>query len=142
MGVKLITIGEMLGALHYLGPDIRRVIDEQAFGELCFDGVAAGLQNGFCHLWIYYAENKILAWAVTRVADYMSLRRLVVDLAGGERSDVWLDEGLAALNSWGRQNGCKELEARARPGLAKLLAKRGFVNAYNVILKEIDRGVH
>jgi hypothetical protein len=63
---------------------------------------------------------------LTQIDDYPEERILQVVLMIGKDLDKWEVSVLERLRAFGREHGCKAIEADCRPGLARFLKQYGF----------------
>ncbi len=71
-------------------------------------------------LW-FAVDGRIKALAVTELKTYKTgLKVCSILIVTGEDRDLWM-RLIEGIKDWARQNGCKRIEAWARPGWAKVL---------------------
>ena len=64
--------------------------------------------------------------AFTEIRKYGAESVLIAHLLIGEGFEGWKSECVDSLKAFGRENGCRKLEAFCRPGLARQLKPLGF----------------
>jgi len=89
--------------------------------EIPFDEITERLKDGRFQL------HKIgYGIIITEIKDWAGERILCVFWLGGKEFDFWKDRAFVQLVKFGREHGCKAIEARCRPGLAAKLRPLGF----------------
>jgi hypothetical protein len=63
---------------------------------------------------------------LTEIKQFPNERVLLVWVLSGEKFDEWKDEAFIRLKAFGKEHGCKAIEAQVRLGLVKKLKPLGF----------------
>lgn len=74
-------------------------------------------------------------FVVTQIIDYEEEKVLTVHLLGGKDFDEWKEEANQRLIAFGREHGCKSLEAACRFGLGRKLKRLGW-KPWHVVMKK------
>lgn len=91
------------------------------------------------HLWVAFEEKgKIVAACTTKLIDYPNGRSLAVQFCGGDNMDRWLDDLLATLDKFARDQKCDAIEMTGRKGWEKTLKGRGWKMSSVTCAKEIE----
>lgn len=75
---------------------------------------------------------------ITQVIQYAEERVCVVQLLGGEQFDAWKSQANESLKQFGREQGCKALEAVCRLGLAPKLKPLGWRHYRTVMRMDLE----
>lgn len=113
---------------------IKRTLDEFGENEFTLEDVQADLLLGKRQLWL--VNNRALdikLVAITKIINYPRVRRLLIDIVVGEgvMETVHL---IRDAELWMRQFGATQIEAHARPSLARLLERARVFKRQRVVL--------
>lgn len=65
-------------------------------------------------------------FVITQLVDYVEEKICLIHLTGGEQFDTWKSEANETIKQFGREQGCKALEAVCRIGMAEKLKPLGW----------------
>ena len=136
METRLLEPTEVLQQWEDIRPLIHRV-NEKSYGLYTTEDILYELLEANFQLWTITKGAKLRAVFITVVTDYPQKRVCDVMWLAGEGIHEWLNEALAALESWARTLGCDLLRPTGRKAWGRL---GGFKKEEEVFLKEpIDR---
>ena len=110
-------------------------------GEFAIEDIYNALTEREMQLWIIYEmpEKKIVLAVITQIITYPQKKTCRVVALGGESHLLW-ERRLFILEEWAKQEGCENVEAFVRSGLAKKMKHLGYNNIYTVVSKDILGG--
>jgi len=113
---------------------LEAAIKEWGFGEYNSEDLLGNLIVGKAQLWIVNdKEFNIRLVAVTRIIRYPRKKRMLIDILVGKGVEDALGL-LTKAEAWMQQHGASEIEAHVRPGLARLLERKGAFKRSRVVL--------
>lgn len=86
---------------------------------------------------VYEGDRPVLAGAFEFIHYPRQLAVNVMALAG-EQMDAAMDAFWETFRQWCRSAGAEVIEARCAPGMARLLARKGFEPAYTVVRQKLE----
>ncbi len=86
---------------------------------------------------VYEGGRPVLAGAFEFIHYPRQLAVNVMALAG-EQMDAAMDAFWETFRQWCRSAGAEVIEARCAPGMARLLARKGFEPAYTVVRQKLE----
>ena len=121
--------------LKHLGPAIAT-----SGGRWQPEDVLMELRLGMAQLWVAMEGETLYGAAITYLRVYPRMKTVFIGWLGGAESDRWLDQFDAAIQRWGRENGCSRLELAGRKGWQRMALKYGARFQSVVMEKEIEYG--
>ena len=114
---------------------------EYGNGEYGIEDIYAALLDREMQLWmVYEMPNKNIVLAlITQIITYPQKKSCRVVALGGESHLLW-EKRLFILEEWAKSEGCSNVEAFVRSGLAKKMKHLGYNNIYTVVSKDILGG--
>jgi hypothetical protein len=138
----MIVGSQMLpAAWHAVRPQLEQLMEEHSYGETSTSDVLLALESKRSQLWLATnSDDVIIAWAITRVANYPQKRRLIIDYLGGKDMHNWVHYS-KFMEDFAASHGCTEIEAWCRKGFTRTLQKHGFHEGYSIMLKPVMRNL-
>ena len=110
-------------------PFVRTLIDEVSGGRTTEMAIYKDLCEGQCQLWVVMDDeeaNKLVAFVVTRVAQYEKIKLVSIDFLGGESLLEWMKPMYELIEHWARHHAEADgVEVLGRPGWERLFEKIG-----------------
>lgn len=117
-------------------PFVARIISKEWRGKFEVEDIETACAKGEFQCWAWIVGGRVLGILITRIMLYPRVKMLeLLGLAGSSRED-WLPS-LAIVEQWGRDRGCKLMEAVGRSGWEVIMGPHGFRKIAVVIAKEI-----
>jgi hypothetical protein len=128
------------GVWEEVGPWIEKALSF-GNGEFGVTDIYDALIGRDMQLWIIYEmpEKAIVLAVVTQIIHYPLKKTCRVVTLGGESHLLW-ERRLFVLEEWASDQGCSNVEAFVRGGLAKKMKHLGYNNTYTVVSKDIKGG--
>lgn len=86
---------------------------------------------------VYEGEQPVLAGAFEFVHYPRQLAVNIMAIAGEQMGEA-MDAFWETFRQWCRSAGAEVIEARCAPGMARLLARKGFESAYTVVRQKLE----
>lgn len=104
--------------------------------------VKADLKKDTMQLFIMYGvdddgESKVFGCCTTRIFGNPNYDELQGCICTGKKQHLWVDELIATLERFAKDNGCKRLNMLGRPGWKKIVDKHGWKVKHYQYQKEI-----
>ena len=127
--------------LNHTWPDIKDEIERavvRSNGRWSIEALYASILNGEQQLWLAFDEDKnIDGVGTTEIVFYPAKTMIAIQFLGGKNFNSWVWDMLGKFKQFGKDNGCKGIEATGRPGFWKWLGQDGFDKSYVVYEREL-----
>ena len=117
---------------------LQKAMDKLETTEYDTEYVYGLLVNQQAQLWME-STNKM--FAITRLIQYPTIKRLVVDFIVGEDVSKYYKH-LEFIEHWAAARGATQAEAEVRPGLQKILRNLAWNRKRITMYKTLHRGLH
>lgn len=109
---------------------------EHGRGEFTANDVLQKLAEREMQAWVVF-DNDIQALVITEIRYFPAYKVLNVFLAAGSMIDEWFPYLEEVIEPFGGEKKALEIGAYCRPGMVRLLEKRGWEKAYTVMRKRL-----
>lgn len=110
-----------------LRPLIERALERGQGDETDESIVRTQLKSGESQLWVVTNEGQVEAATVVSVMDSPKTRKLSIEILAGENMPAWVELLEGVMLRFKESLGASCIEASCRPGLARQLRKRGWM---------------
>jgi hypothetical protein len=115
---------------------------DHADRELTVDDALGLAQEGVFVFWVVLDEMREHHASVVTEAIYFPQRGIVRVIAvGGAKISEWLDTLIFTMEEYASAIGADAIDACVRPGLTRLLSKRGFYTPYTIMRKSVNESL-
>lgn len=122
-------------SIRFYGDIVNHTSRALAFadGEITIEDVIHGIDSGWMRAWLVFRGGNHIATAVTEIIEMPAKRIVRVLTLGGKDMKAFINELINALMNYARNVGATDIDACARPGMARTLQKAGWNRVYEVM---------
>lgn len=111
---------------HALAPLFARGLQRAGSDPHSVHGMYDRVKSGDLLCWVCEVDGEYLAGVLVSVRDRGGRQQVWVDALGGVGHEIWGDELIRVLDGYRRATGSDCVGATCRPGMARLLAGKGW----------------
>ena len=110
-----------------------------ANAEYGIDDIKKALLDEKMQLWLWVADDDVMAVGVTEIICYPQSKMLSLSFAGSEKMTIedWFNGSVDELIRFAKHHGCNAIKGSGRPGWIKKFEKLGNVRSEASFILEI-----
>lgn len=125
LSVSEVRPEQLLGVWPKVVPYLKRALRHGQGDETNPECVLAALLQQHSFMWIVHDEARFVGAVIYRVVDHDTCRKIWLDFIVGVDFAEWIDQIEDLLGEYKDIVGAKCIEASCRPGMERLLVRRG-----------------
>ena len=119
---------EQVGAVWMkLKPMIERGLSSGQGSDTTVDHMLLAVLQGTSMLWVAMQEDDPVAGVILRQMETDTGKKLWIDMLAGKDQGLWADQLEILVGDYARLTGSRGIECSCRPGLARILERRGWL---------------